>query len=90
MEFRIYAIYDAVTGRTMQPTFIENDKAAKRWFKHVIENTNIFKDNPGDYDLVWLGGFEDKGTGLLNGVQGEQLFSGREVINERIENDLLD
>ena len=55
----IVAIKDKLSGRFMQPIYIENEELAKRWFKNVLENTEIFKDNKQDFELYKLGTFTD-------------------------------
>lgn len=59
MEFIIVAIKDKLSGRFMQPIFVENEEMAKRWFKHILDTTEIFKDNKKDFELYKLGKFDD-------------------------------
>lgn len=83
MEFGIYAIKDRLTGRFMQPIFIETKEAAERWFKGVVQKTEIFKDNPQDYELYYLGLFDDT-FGISQFESGAELItSGDKIIRER-------
>lgn len=93
MTTQIYAIRDIVAGTTMQPVFMQNESVAKRWFRHVMTNTEILSDNPEDYELLKIGYFED-GNGneeepRIDGGKAVRLCNGKEVINERESNEIL-
>lgn len=93
MRTEIYAIRDIVAGTTMQPVFMQNESVAKRWFRHVLTTTDIIKDNPEDYELIYLNWFED-GNGnneptTLGGASAERICNGKEIINERQSNEIL-
>lgn len=77
MEFIIVAIKDKLSGRFMQPIFVENQEMAKRWFKHVLETTEIFKDNKKDFELYQLGSFNDD-LGVYGTGDNELLTVGEE------------
>ena len=84
MEFIIVAIKDRLSGRFMQPIFVENEDTAKRWFKHVLDTTEIFKDNKGDFELYRLGRFDDT-VGVYSNWDTEVLADGQGVAHERTE-----
>lgn len=82
MEFLVVAIKDLVTGRFMQPIYAENEGSAKRWFSGVLHNTEMFKDNPEDFEVYQLGNFKDD-FGMSGLPEPKKLFSGKEIINGR-------
>lgn len=84
MEFIIVCIKDRLSGRFMQPIFVENEETAKRWFKHVLDTTEIFKDNKGDFELYKLGTFDDT-LGVYGTGDNELLADGQGVAHERTE-----
>ena len=77
MKFITVAIKDKLSGRFMQPIFVENEEMARRWFKHVLDTTDIFKENKKDFELYKLGEFEDD-LGLYGTGDNELLEKGEE------------
>lgn len=59
MILEVYAIKDELTGRFMQPTYMENDAQAIRHFKYNINNIEMWKQNPSDYTLYKIAKFND-------------------------------
>lgn len=58
--FNIYAVKDELTGKFLQPIFMESDPEAIRWFKYVLNKTELWKQNAAMYTLYKLGTFNDK------------------------------
>lgn len=82
MEFLVVAIKDLVTGRFLQPIYAENEGSAKRWFNQVLNNTDMFKDNPEDFEVYQLGTFKDD-FGMSAMPEPKKLFTGKEITNGR-------
>lgn len=86
--YNVYAVFDNLTQVFMQPTFIESDDEAIRLFTYQINNINLWRDNPSDYELYKLGSYDNE-SGELNS-RIEKLIKGTSVIrkekkkNERI------
>lgn len=63
MIFKVIAIKDEVTGRYMQPMYVEKrddeNRAAKRLFNEVINNTDLIKNNPNDYTMYLIAEYDD-------------------------------
>ena len=77
MEFLVVAIKDKATERFMQPIFVETRQAAVRWFNHIITTTEMFKDNPQDFELWQLGTFDDK-LGIYGTGDNDLITKGKE------------
>lgn len=76
-EFNIYSVRDELTGKFMQPIFIKTEEEAIRWFKYVLNTTDMWKYNASMYSLYNLGTFNE-GTGNVIGHQpnGANLICG--------------
>lgn len=62
MISRMYAVKDEMSGFTY-PIPITNDRDAKAWFQERMESTKLMRDNPGDFNLYYLGTFDtESGT----------------------------
>lgn len=64
MKFNMYAVKDEMTGKYMQPMFIEQDDTADnlatRQFKSNLNNIPLWKDNANDFSLYLVGFFDDE------------------------------
>lgn len=82
-KFNMYSVKDVMTGKFMNPLFIEEgemaNQLAERQFKSQINNIQLWKDNPNDYDLYLVGKFDDE-SGAESCVL-DKIVSGRSVIN---------
>lgn len=86
MFFRMYSVKDELTGKFMQPMYLDEtdditlcDQLAIRQFKSQINNIQLWKDNASDYSLYLVGRFNDEeGT---ESVIVEKITSGRSVLN---------
>lgn len=83
MKFYMYSVKDELTGKFMNPMFIEkddqSDKLAIRQFKSNLNNIQLWKDNPNDYSLYLVGLFDDE-----NGTEAtplNKIVSGRSVLD---------
>lgn len=80
MILDFYAIKDETANRFMSPSLIHTEDEAKRAFKSQVNNIQIWKDNPEDFNLYKLGSF-DETTGTIIGIKPEKIVGGRSVIN---------
>ena len=86
MYFRMYSVKDELTGKYMEPLYVDEtedlslcDQIAIRQFKSQINNIQLWKDNANDYSLYYVGRFNDEaGT---EAVPVEKITSGRSVLN---------
>lgn len=80
-NFNVYAVKDELTGRLHQPIFMETDPEAIRWFKFVLNKTELWKNNAAMYTLYRLGTFNDK-TGLGDYANMEMIQGGVSVLEQ--------
>lgn len=84
MIFNMYAVKDAMTGKFLNPMFVEKneiaDKDATRAFKSNLNNIKLWKDNPNDFDLYRVGSFDDEAGAAATTI--ELVASGRSVVDE--------
>lgn len=59
IDHRVYAVKDELTGKYLQPVYHDNDEVATRWFKYVLNNTDMWKYNAAMYSLYFLAEFND-------------------------------
>lgn len=78
-NFNVYAVKDELTGKLLQPIFMESDPEAIRWFKYVLNKTDLWKQNAAMYSLYKLGTFNDA-TGLGEYPLMEMLQGGLSVL----------
>lgn len=81
VDFNIYSVKDELTGKFMQPIFIETDPEAIRWFKYVLNKTDLWKENAAMYSLYRLGKFNDK-YGVSEEISNELIQGGLSVLEE--------
>ena len=80
-NFIVYAVKDELTGRFLQPIFMESDPEAVRWFKYVLNKTEMWRSNAAMYSLYKLGTFNDV-SGLGNNPMSEMIQGGLSVLEE--------
>lgn len=90
-DFLMYSVKDEMTGKFMNPMFVEcadtdeldsvetSDRLAIRSFKSNLNNIQLWKDNPNDYSLYRVGKFDDE-LGAAS-VVNIKVASGRSVLN---------
>lgn len=76
----MYAVKDELTGKFLNPMFVEEDNVALRQFKTSVNRIELWHDNAADYGLYKLGSFDDETGKLEGGI--EKLANGRSVVNE--------
>lgn len=81
ITFNVYAVKDELTGKFLQPIFMENDEVALRWFKYVINNTEMWKYNAAMYSLYNIGTFNDV-EGLADYNVNEMVAGGVSVLDK--------
>lgn len=83
MLFNMYAVKDEMTGKFMNPMFIESDetadKIATRQFKSNLNNIQLWKDNANDYSLYFVGTFDDELGAASTPLN--KVVSGRSVLD---------
>lgn len=83
MKYDMYSVKDELTGKFMNPMFVEQGDFSKpqaiRQFKSNVNNIPLWKDNPNDYSLYLVGSFDDE-SGAESSVI-EKITSGRSVID---------
>lgn len=82
MQFNMYSVKDELTGKFMNPMFIEQDDhceaLAIRQFRSNVNNIKLWKDNPNDYSLYLVGIFDDESGAIAAPI--EKIISGRSVL----------
>ena len=58
-NFNVYAVKDELTGRLLQPIFMESDPEAIRWFKYTLNTTDFWKVNASMYSLYRLAEYNE-------------------------------
>ena len=80
-NYIIFTVKDELTGVFHQPIFIETEEEATRWFKYVLNNTEMWKYNAAMYSLYKLGTFNDK-EGLSDNNIAEMICGGVSVLDK--------
>lgn len=81
IDFGIYAVKDELTGKFLQPIFMDEDIVALRWFKYVVNKTDMWKSNAGMYSLYKLGTFNDI-NGIADYNTNEMIAGGVSVLEK--------
>lgn len=81
IDHKVYAVKDELTGKFLQPVFMDNDEVATRWFKYVINNTDMWRYNAAMYTLYKLGTFNDI-EGLTDYIIPELIAGGVSVLDK--------
>lgn len=83
MNYIMYAVKDELTGKFMNPMFVEDDeyadKIATRQFTSNINSIKLWKDNPNDYSLFRVGSYSDEEGAAATVI--EKIIGGRSVID---------
>lgn len=89
MEYIMYSVKDELTGKLMNPMFVEDGEHANsiaiRQFKSNLNNIKLWRDNPNDYSLWKVGSFNDEEGASICPV--EKIISGRSVLDVSIQNE---
>ena len=81
INHRAYAVKDELTGKFLQPIYHENDETATRWFKYIINNTEMWKYNAAMYSLYYMADFNDT-TGFSVNGSPEMVCGGVSVLDK--------
>ena len=81
IDFTVYSVKDELTGKFLQPIFMEDDPVAIRWFKYVLNKTDMWKTNAAMYSLYKLGTFNDV-QGLADYNVAELVAGGVSVLEQ--------
>lgn len=83
MIFKMYSVKDELTGKLMNPMFVEDnelaDSLAIREFKTNMNRISLWKENPNDYSLYLVGKFNDESGAESTAL--DKIASGRSVLN---------
>lgn len=87
MKYVMYSVKDELTGKFMNPMFVEDedhaDQLAIRQFKSNVNNIKLWKDNPNDYSLFKVGIFDDEEGAAASVI--EKVISGRSVVDVSVQ-----
>lgn len=75
-----YAVKDNLSNKFNGIIFFNSEEEAKRAFRSNVNNIEIWRDNPGDFDLWYIGTFDDE-TGELSNKDMNKVCNGRSVLN---------
>lgn len=85
MICKIYSVKDELSGNFHNPMFLASseisEKEATRIFKSEVNNTSIWKDNPHDFTLYYLGSFDSKTGEFVN--EKKEIINGSAVKGEK-------
>lgn len=71
MKVRAYSVRDKVAGAFLPLFFLRSDGEAMRSFSDAVNDPkHQFSPHAADYDLFWMGTFDDE-TGMLEGPLAE-------------------
>lgn len=74
MIYRCYSVKDLKAAAFAPPFFLGRDEVAVRTFSDAIKDpTHPMHQHPGDYELYYLGEFNDE-TGQLQGANTPQFL----------------
>lgn len=83
MNFNMYSVKDEMTGKFMNPMFVEQEEGADnlaiRQFKSNLNNIPLWKDNPNDFSLYLVGMFSDEEGAMVTPIK--KITGGRSVVN---------
>lgn len=77
----MYSVKDELSGKFLQPVYHETDELAMRWFKYVINNTDMWRYNAAMYTLYKIGTFNDC-LGLTDYQAPELIAGGVSVLDK--------
>lgn len=82
----VASIKDELTGIYMEPKYFDSDEDAIRFFKYVLNQNKIMKDNAAMYSLYRLANFGEKSGYHIEEGQPYMIQGGTSVL-ERSESD---
>lgn len=75
-----YSVKDTLTNKFNGLVFFHSEEEAKRAFKSQVNAIDIWKDNPADFELWYVGTFDDE-TGVISNQDMTKICNGRSVLN---------
>lgn len=81
INHKMYCVKDELSGKFLSPVFHENDELATRWFKYLINNTDMWRYNAAMYTLYRLGTLNDV-IGLTDYQAPELIAGGVSVLDK--------
>lgn len=75
-----YSVKDTLTNKFNGLVFFHSEEEAKRAFKSQVNAIDIWKDNPADFELWYIGTFDDE-TGVISNQDMTKICNGRSVLN---------
>lgn len=85
MILNLYAIKDELS-EFASPITIKDDENAKRYFRHIVSENKMMRDNPEDFSIWHIGTFSTE-TGQIAFRQPEKLEGAKAFIREEKTND---
>lgn len=83
MIYQFYGVKDTLQnegkGRFLNPALSGSEQEAIRQFKSNVNNIPLWRENPADFELWYLGSFDEE-TGELKGEM-RKIGNGRSVLN---------
>ena len=84
MIANIYSVKDELTDKFHNPIFIPDsntsESEATRIFRSQMKNTQLWRDNPSDFSLHYLGAIDDSNGVIKSEIK--KIIDGRAVLNE--------
>mgnify|MGYP000079043217 CR=1 FL=1 len=73
MIFNMYSVRDSKAEAFMVPFTMHNDGVAIRAFADMVRDENhAFSKNPEDYDLYYIGEFDDELAAIYQKIDNEE------------------
>lgn len=82
MELRIYAVKDRATDAYAQPMFLQTNNQAIRLFQDEVNRAapdNALNKHPDDYDLYYIGKWENESALLTPTERPELIMRGKDA-----------
>lgn len=84
--YEIVAVYDNLTESYLEPKFFSTLAEAQRVFTYQINNIDLWRENPGDYDLYSLGKY-DAEQGFITS-ELHKMMNGKSVLRKEQKDDI--
>ena len=66
MKYGIYSVYDSKSESYVRPFYADNDAVAQRFcYDFYLQDGSVMSNHLEDFNLYWLGEFDDN-TGVLS------------------------
>lgn len=83
MQLKVYAIRDQKTEFYNRPFYCHTHGEAERNFKHLVQDQNsVVSKNPEDYDLWYLGTFNDQDGKLDPCPAPEHIINAQNAVSQ--------